>query len=216
MEREDGSLLVITGKWSEGKREYDYATLEVAGMVPGTVGPAVAQMLQSGKGKDVEDFRADAAAAWDGTRACPDQSRIAVWWIAPEVPVRVKAGHTYISSGGIPHGESKVYFYGGPASSPAYLSRSKQFQKTHAVEIAAPPPPTPKQIAVLEKYASQAGLRVPATAAGAKKILDALAASGWQLRNPYGRSGPIAVWTEALHSENGGDGLGGPASDHAI
>ena len=60
VEREDGSLLIISGKWSEGKRTYDYATLEVSGQTPGTVGPEVARTVASARGKDVEEFRSDA------------------------------------------------------------------------------------------------------------------------------------------------------------
>ena len=204
VERDDGSLLVISGKWSEAKRTYDYVTLELSGQTPGSVGPEVAQPIASAKGKDVEDFREDADAGFDGTgyRSATDQSRITVWWVAPQVPTRLKCGQTYTSSGHIRYGETKVHFYGGPTSGPAYRSQSQKFQQTHQDVLSAPPAPSPKQIETLQKYVDRAnswGLgtyAIPRTAAGAKTILDALASNQWKLRGD-----PLDVWDGVIRRE---------------
>ena len=206
VKREDGSLLVISGKWSEGKRTYDYATLEVSGQTPGTVGPEVARTVASARGKDVEEFRSDADADFDGTgyRAATEQSRVTVWWVAPGVPTRLKCGQTYTSSGHIRYGGAKVHFYGGPTSGPAYRSQSQTFQRDHADLLNAPQPPSPKQVEILQKFADRAqawGLgsyAIPATSVGAKEILDSLAENQWKLR---GESDPLAIWRQVLRRE---------------
>ena len=209
VKREDGSLLVISGKWSEGKRTYDYATLEVSGQTPGTVGPEVARTVASARGKDVEEFRSDADADFDGTgyRAATEQSRIVVWWVAPGVPTRLKCGQTYTSSGHIRYGGARVYFYGGPTSGPAYRSQSQKFQLTHQDTLNAPPPPSPKQAEILQKYVDRAkawgipySYRVPDTAVGAKRVLDALAENHWKLRST-GYTDPLSVWKDVLRRE---------------
>ena len=209
VEREDGSLLIISGKWSEGKRTYDYATLEVSGQTPGTVGPEVARSVASARGKDVEDYRHDADAEYDGTgyRAATEQSRVTVWWVAPGVPTRLKCGQTYTSSGHIRYGGAKVHFYGGPTSGPAYRSQSQKFKQTHHDVLSAPATPTPKQVETLQKFANRAKdwnlgrYAIPHTADGAKRVLNALAENHWKLRSDGYADDPLSVWRQVLREE---------------
>ena len=193
VERDDGSLVVLAGLWGTAKRQYAYATLEIAGTKPGAVGPAIAKPLFSLKGAEIPEFLG-LDAGWAGK-----DDRATMWWIAADVPTRIKAGETYTSSGGVRHGTSHVTFYGGPTSGPGYRSLSQKFAAAHADEMTAPQPPTPNQVQTLQKFLDlatawgiSAGLQMPATKSAAKTILDALAENGWKLRgyNPD----PIYVW----------------------
>ncbi len=209
VEREDGSLLAITGKWSTDKRHYAYATVEVSGLQPSAVGPEICQVVGRATGSDVEDFREDAHAnQFDGTYAAAAESRITVWWVSPNTPVRLKAGDTYTSSGDKKYGDAHVHFYGGPASAPAYRSQSQQFQATHQAALNVPQPPSPKQIEILQKYVERAkswGIReiyrVPDTAAGAKRVLDTLSANGWRLKGEFSGPDPLSTWSSVLSHE---------------
>lgn len=208
--REDGSLLVISGIWSTGQRSYRYAGAEVAGM---PVGEATARgfgaEIGHARGIDTEDYRCDADAAFDG-RGYHDSgkiSRMSVLSVPAAVPIRVKIGTMYHSSRGTPHGSSSVHFYGGPTSAPAYRSQSQRFRGVHGITGDAPAPPSPRQIAVLEKYVARAkgwGLgnyRVPRTAAGAKQVLDALAANNWKLSRDGGGEEISETWSSVLMHE---------------
>ena len=192
LERDEGSLVVLAGLWGTAKRTYAYATIEIAGVKPGAVGPTIARPLESLKGDAIAEFL-DLDAGWAGK-----DDRATVWWIAADVPVRVKAGETYTSSGGVRHGTSHVSFYGGPTSGPGYRSQSKKFAAAHVAEMTAPQPPTPSQAETLQRFLDRAqawglgGLQMPTTKDAAKKILDALSENGWKLRgdNPD----PVYVW----------------------
>ena len=208
VQRDDGSLLVISGIYSFGKRHYAYSTVSIAGLkVSEAVGRGIAIQIASARGKDVKDYVADADTGWDGTWNNPGVSRIQVVLISPGVPVRVKIGDTYYSSRGVPHGDSDVHFYGGPESAAAYRVQSARYIAQHGVALDAPAPPTPRQAETLQKFAERAqswGLgayTVPQTAVGAKKILDALAANNWHLRPEGYGPDPLNVWDAVLRQE---------------
>ena len=191
--RDDGSLVVLSGLWGTDKRKYAYATLKIAGVKPGAVGPTITKPLFALKGSEIAEFLG-LDAAWSGK-----DDRATIWWIAADVPTRIKAGETYTSSGQIHYGDAHVFFYGGPTSGPGYRSQSKKFAAAHAAEMAAPQPPTPSQTETLQRFLDRAqawgldsGLQMPTTKTAAKQVLDALAENGWKLLgyNPD----PIYVW----------------------
>ena len=137
VEREDGSLLVITGIWSNGHRSYAYATVEVAQKWPeDAAGMGLVKIIDRAKGKDVEDYRHDADTAYDGNgyHLSGKVSRLSVLWIPSGVPSRVKVGSTYHSSHGNPSGHSSVHFYGGARTAAAYRAKSQTFQRDHEDE----------------------------------------------------------------------------------
>lgn len=208
VEREDGSgLLLITGKWAEEKTVDDYVVVEIASRPIGEVGPRVAQKMASARGGDVEEFRDDAIATWDGMswRSAAGPGYVTVWWVAPQVPVRLKCGQRNIKSGWDVSGTSKVHFYGGSTSAPGYRSQSQAFQRDHADLLNAPQPPSPKQVEILQKFADRAnawGLgsyAIPTTSVGAKEILDSLGANQWKLRGD--EVDPLSVWRQVLREE---------------
>ena len=56
VQRDDGSLVVLSGIYSFDKRHYAYATLEIAGLKPSeAVGRGIATQVATARGKDVED-----------------------------------------------------------------------------------------------------------------------------------------------------------------
>ena len=137
VEREDGSLLVIAGIWSNGHRSYAYATVEIAQKWPEEAAAMdLVKIIDRARGKDVEDFRSDAETDFDGTgyHLSGKVSRISVLWIPSGVPVRVKIGSTYRSSHGSPSGHSSVHFYGGPTTAAAYRAKSQTFHRDHEDE----------------------------------------------------------------------------------
>lgn len=207
VQRDDGSLVVLSGIYSFDKRHYAYATLEIAGLKPSeAVGRGIATQVATARGKDVEDYVADADSKWDDTWQL-GTSHIQVVLIPPGVPIRMKIGDTYYSSHGVPHGDASVHFYGGPESAAAYRSQSARYIAASGVSLNLPAPPTPRQKETLEKFAARAqswGLgtyTVPQTAIGAKKILDALAENHWHLRAEGYGPDPLNVWDAVLRQE---------------
>ena len=149
---------------------------------------------------------ADAATEWDDTWQL-GTSHIQVVLIPPGVPVRLKIGDTYYSSRGVPHGDSSVHFYGGPANAAAYRSQSARYIAGLGVSLNLPAAPTPRQAETLQKFSERAqswGLgtyTVPQTAIGAKKVLDALAENNWHLRPEGYGPDPLNVWDRVLRDE---------------
>lgn len=217
VERDDGSLVVLSGLWGTAKRTYAYATLEIAGTKPGAVGPTIAKPLFALKGSEIAEFLG-LDAAWSGK-----DDRATIWWIAAATPTRVKAGETYTSTGHIHYGDAHVFFYGGPTSGPGYRSQSKKFAADHAAEMVAPQPPTPSQAETLQKFLDRAqawgigGLQMPATKAAAKQILDALAENGWKLRlQRIGGTDPMMVWRQAIRARSSPHVIGNGSGDPLI
>lgn len=137
VEREDGSLLVIAGIWSNGHRSYAYASAEIAQKWPEeAAGMGLVKIIDRARGKDVEDYRRDADTDFDGNgyHLSGKTSRISVLWIPSSVPIRVKIGSTYHSSQGTPRGQSTVHFYGGARTAAAYRTKSQTFQRDHEDE----------------------------------------------------------------------------------
>ncbi|PSR26592.1 MAG: hypothetical protein C7B46_19880 [Sulfobacillus benefaciens] len=127
--RPDESILAISGIWSTGQRSYAYSTLEIAGVPAYQSG--IAKKIAIAKGSEVEEYRADCNSKYDGTgyHNSGKISRIEVYLVPPNVPIRLKRGSTYFSARGIPHGNSHVHFFGGPESPAAYRAQSAKLQQ---------------------------------------------------------------------------------------
>lgn len=135
-------FLVLGGIWSEDQRTYSYCTLQVGGYWPDDLattkvsGPnGLITRVAAARGERVEEWRPEADTNFDGDgyHDSGKASRVTLWWVSDKVPVRVKYGTTYRSSGKIHYGSSSVHFYGGPTTGPGYKAASRRFRAAHGL-----------------------------------------------------------------------------------
>ncbi len=136
----EGGLLVLTGIWSDGQRSYTYSTLQAAGYWPEEAARrGLAVRVTSARGAAVERWRDDADTSYDGTgyHLSGKESRVELWLVPePDVPVQVKAGSTYRSSGHIRYGKATASHYNtSPATATAagYRSASARYRREHGL-----------------------------------------------------------------------------------
>lgn len=196
--------LVLTGIWSTAKREYEYASLEVAGYTLAQAAQlGVAKRLLTAGPADVEHYRDEADTAWDEqygglTHTTGKHSRLAAWAVRADAPGHLKYSTLYRSSRGVPHGAKRALWLGSDVETASQYRRAASAYRA-ARDLPEPlprdavagiAPPTDKQLVVLQRaveqprgrwgYPGHPPSRMPRSAKGASMIINALAANRWQ------------------------------------